>query len=763
MNSRKKIKSISMLVLLTFLFSFLPHMPVMAEVENNNTKVNEKTLVKNESEAFAVVVGDFLQVNYNGSDWDPKNMNGVLKKYKNGLYEGTLKLKAGNYNYKIAMNGTWDESYGNNGQNIALNLSKDSEVIFRFDYKNKKVYDSINNPDQLKINGEVTFKNNQVNYDENAITNLKLSGSDAKKENIKEVYMDLTNVGGPNKVLMDLNLLKDNSLSQSIGINDNVVAGEKEIPVTIVDKNGESHKAKGILTVKSKVGVGPLDFGFDESRIYFTVTDRFFNGDKNNDDPHGNNYDKKNPYTYHGGDLKGLTDKIPYLKELGINTIWITPIVENTDFNQMFSQGKTQYSYHGYWAKDFEKLDPHLGTMDDLKTLIDTAHDSGIKIMVDVVLNHAGYGMKNKDNSGANNSPTEEDIAKFKGMFRENPGNDFITQESAGLPDFKTEDPEVREKLIEWQTGWIERSKTEKGNTIDYFRVDTVKHVDNTTWKAFKNKLTEINPSFKTIGEYFGADINNDGGQLQNGQMDALLDFGYKGKARDFVNGNIEGTSAYLDDRASKISNTNLMGQFLSSHDEDGFLKTVGDDLGKQMLAASLQITDKGIPVIYYGEELGMSGWNGFEQGDQNRYDMDFERLNDPKYKKVHDHYEKLLNIRKEYSKIFSKGNRKTIAGNNEEGYSVVLRSYNGKEITPMNLSENNEEKNITNGQNLFVVLNTKNEDKDISFKTNFKEGEKVKDLYSGNEYSIGKDGKVTVKAPSKEEGGTAILALKNR
>ncbi len=763
MNSRKKIKSISMLVLLTFLFSFLPHMPVMAEVENNNTKVNEKTLVKNESEAFAVVVGDFLQVNYNGSDWDPKNMNGVLKKYKNGLYEGTLKLKAGNYNYKIAMNGTWDESYGNNGQNIALNLSKDSEVIFRFDYKNKKVYDSINNPDQLKINGEVTFKNNQVNYDENAITNLKLSGSDAKKENIKEVYMDLTNVGGPNKVLMDLNLLKDNSLSQSIGINDNVVAGEKEIPVTIVDKNGENHKAKGILTVKSKVGVGPLDFGFDESRIYFTVTDRFFNGDKNNDDPHGNNYDKKNPYTYHGGDLKGLTDKISYLKELGINTIWITPIVENTDFNQMFSQGKTQYSCHGYWAKDFEKLDPHLGTMDDLKTLIDTAHDSGIKIMVDVVLNHAGYGMKNKDNSGANNSPTEEDIAKFKGMFRENPGNDFITQESAGLPDFKTEDPEVREKLIEWQTGWIERSKTEKGNTIDYFRVDTVKHVDNTTWKAFKNKLTEINPSFKTIGEYFGADINNDGGQLQNGQMDALLDFGYKGKARDFVNGNIEGTSAYLDDRASKISNTNLMGQFLSSHDEDGFLKTVGDDLGKQMLAASLQITDKGIPVIYYGEELGMSGWNGFEQGDQNRYDMDFERLNDPKYKKVHDHYEKLLNIRKEYSKIFSKGNRKTIAGNNEEGYSVVLRSYNGKEITPMNLSENNEEKNITNGQNLFVVLNTKNEDKDISFKTNFKEGEKVKDLYSGNEYSIGKDGKVTVKVPSKEEGGTAILALKNR
>ncbi|MGG5462125.1 type I pullulanase [Clostridium sp. B9] len=598
------------------------------------------------------------------------------------------------------------------------------------------------NYDPLKINGEVNFSSNEVNYDENTLVNLKLSGSDANKDNIREIYMDLTNVGGPNKELMDLNLLKDNSISQTIGVRDDITAGEKEIPVTVVDKNGDVHKASGKLTVKAKTGVGPLDFGFDESRIYFTVTDRFFNGDNSNDDPHGNNYDKKNPYTYHGGDLKGITDKIPYLKELGINTVWITPIVENTDFNQMFSQGKQQYSYHGYWAKNFETLDPHLGTMDDLKTLIDTAHDNGIKIMVDVVLNHSGYGMKGVDaNKDANNYPTDTERTKFKDMFREHPGSDFITQESAGLPDFKTEDPAVRQKLIDWQTGWVKRSKTDKGNTIDYFRIDTVKHVDNTTWKAFRNKLTEIDPSFKIIGEYFGADINNDGGQLQNGQMDALLDFGYKHKARDFVNGNIEGASAYLDDRASKVNNNKLMGQFLSSHDEDGFLKTVGDDLGKQMLAASVQITDKGIPVIYYGEELGMSGWNGFEKGDANRYDMDFSRLNDPRYKKVHDHYEKLLNIRKEYSKVFSKGERKTIAGNNEKGYSVVLRSYNGESVS--------------------IVLNTRKEGRNVSFKTNFKEGEKLKDLYGGNEYTVGKDGNVSVDVPSMEDGGTTILVLK--
>ena len=444
--------------------------------------------------------------------------------------------------------------------------------------------------------------------------------------------------------------------------------------------------------------------------------------------------------TYHGGDLKGLTEKVSYLKDLGINTIWITPIVENTDFNQMFASGGQQYSYHGYWAKDFESLDPHLGTLDDLKELIDTAYDNGIKIMVDVVLNHAGYGMKEvEENSAAPNYPTDDDRAAFTGMFREKSGSDFETEEVSGLPDFRTEDPAVRAQIIKWQSDWIERATTDKGNTIDYFRVDTVKHVDNATLKEFKTQMSIIDPEFKMIGEYYGADINNTAGKLDNGEMDALLDFSYKNKARDFVNGSIEETSKYLDERAALIDNTNLLGQFLSSHDENGFLATVNYDLNKQMIASALQITDKGIPVVYYGEELGESA---LTENDANRYDMPWDRLEDENYSVIYNHYKKLLNIRKDYSMVFAKGDRKTIAASDEEGYTVYSRNYND--------------------QSVIVALNLKEEVNAVTVTTSYKKGDKLEDLYNGKEYTVESDGKVTIDIPETSEGGTAVLTFKS-
>lgn len=110
------------------------------------------------------------------------------------------------------------------------------------------------------------------------------------------------------------------------------------------------------------------------------------------------------------------------------------------------------------------------------------------------------------------------------------------------------------------------------------------------------------------IGEYYGADVDSTFNKLENGEMDALLDFQYKNKVRDFVNGKITETTDYLNSRADKISNTYLLGQFLSSHDEDGFLTTVDYNLGKQMIGAAIQITDKGInvaiPAMSEGEQL---------------------------------------------------------------------------------------------------------------------------------------------------------------
>jgi len=196
---------------------------------------------------------------------------------------------------------------------------------------------------------------------------------------------------------------------------------------------------------------------------------------------------------------------LDYLDELGINTIWISPIVDNVDQDHRHGKEGSQYGYHGYWAKDFTTIDEHIGDLDTLKELIDEAHDRGIKIMVDVILNHTGYGMKVMDQgAGIPNYPTPEKQVVFDGMLREEPlpGHDVLG-ETYGLPDFITEDPEVRAQIIQWQTDWIERARTENGNTIDYFRIDTVKHAEDTTWHAFKNELTKIKPDFKDIKQIY--------------------------------------------------------------------------------------------------------------------------------------------------------------------------------------------------------------------------------------------------------------------
>jgi hypothetical protein len=149
-----------------------------------------------------------------------------------------------------------------------------------------------------------------------------------------------------------------------------------------------------------------------------TCTDRFFDGsDENN-----TGVDKKDSLAYHGGDFAGLTEKLDYLDKLGVNTIWITPIVENsnTTNDDVVSTG-----YHGYWASDFTKLNPYLGTEEEFKTLLTEAHNRDMKVMVDVVLNHAGYGMEDYFNEVMDDAEKDIDI-KIKLPLLENNKKDII-------------------------------------------------------------------------------------------------------------------------------------------------------------------------------------------------------------------------------------------------------------------------------------------------------------------------------------------------
>ena len=510
-----------------------------------------------------------------------------------------------------------------------------------------------------------------------------------------------------------------------------VPAGIKNIPVNVKDQYGNHYTTTAQVTVKERDNDG---FDWDEAVIYFAVTDRFFDGDSSNNDAYGTgNYAPAEGSMYHGGDLAGLESKLDYLQNLGVNTVWITPIVENIEDTLDCDgyDGQHNSGDHGYWASDFTQLNKHLGIQEELQELIDALHARGMKLMVDVVLNHAGYSTEDIFNNT---------YIEGKNMLRDSSTTvkgDDKKDALSSLPDFVTEDGQVRDLLIAWQTSWV------SNYDIDYFRVDTVKHVDDTTWKAFKNALTYIDPDFKMIGEYAGAGYATNAGQLRTGQMDSLLDFDFNDQAISFVSGNLSTVENFMESRNAGIDNTATMGSFLSSHDEDGLMyrlmnegSRVDSDKAHALMkvAATLQITAKGQPVIYYGEELGLTGANNWPY-QTNRYDMDWSIANDDN--DMLGHYSKLLEIRNSYTDVFAKGSRTTVSADDANGTLVASRSYGDTTLyVGFNINEN-ESRTVE----LKLAANTT-----------------YTDLYSNSQYQSDADGVVQIEIPAAKDGGTVVL-----
>ena len=588
--------------------------------------------------------------------------------------------------------------------------------------------------EEFEVDVTAEFANASMDYNDNNVLSIIFKGKDGAEVEGMEVASataDLTALGG------GITEISTELAALTVAVTEGTPAGEKDIPVTVYDQYNNEYKATATVKVTDRNKSG--DFDWDEAVIYFTVTDRFFDGNTKNNGK-GYNIGENGPSSYHGGDFAGLTKKLDYLQDLGVNTIWITPIVENkmegltTDVPGILTWG-----YHGYWASDFTKLDSHLGTEKEFKALLDAAHKRGMKIMVDVVLNHSGYGQEDYFNS-----ILKDEEGNPVRMIREGSeivnGSDQMSSLS-GLPDFLTENAEVRELLVEWQSNWISKYD------IDYYRVDTVKHVDDTTWSAFKNALTEINPDFKMIGEWAGAGYGTDTGMLRTGRMDSLLDFDFNGQALNFVTGSIVNTENFLTSRNAAIDNTATLGSFLGSHDEDGFIYTLlnGADYEKYnyseeqaealaKVAASLQMTAKGQIVIYYGEEIGMTGANNYPY-QENRYDFDWSQANDSN--EMLQHYKKLLSIRNKYSEVLAKGTRTTICADDAQGIDIFARSYNGKTI--------------------YTGLNLKDTEVEYTF-TGQKPNSFLLDMYGQKTYKADADGNVTVTIPAAAEGGTVIL-----
>lgn len=642
-----------------------------------------------------------VSVDVNGTEY-PMTYNDTTKRFeyvKNGLTNGKT-----HYRYKA------------NGNYVVDAFNSNSEKYNDADYSYFEYY---------KLNATVTAEvmNKSFNYNENNVVKFKVkqADTDTQKLEVASASIDVSSLGGSSEMPIEPEL-------QAVTISATVdtTLGTKTLPITVTDQYGNKFSTTVDVEITDRVKKNENDFDWDEAVVYFMMTDRFFDGNESNNTASGTDTYGDNPGLYHGGDFAGVTAKLDYLQDLGVNTIWLTPIVKNIAGVTVTDEGSEDVpynaAYHGYWASDFTKLNPTMGTTEEFKTMISEAHKRGMRIMVDIVVNHAGYGTES----------TFADMLRDKSVSEGD-----IKSWQSGLPDFATENADVRAKLVEWQTSWM------RNYGVDYFRVDTVKHVDSTTWAALKNSTTEVNPSFKMIGEYYGAGYASNGSTLGSGQMDADLDFDFNDQATSFVSGNISSVEKFLSARNSALNNAYMTGQFLSSHDEDGFKASLINGKGytedeatsAALVAATLQLTAKGIPVIYYGEEVGLSGLNNYPY-QTNRYDMDFSKAT--KDNVTYQHYKNLLSIRNAYTDVFARGSRTVVAGSDEEGYDVVSRSYGGT--------------------TLYVGMNIKDTAKEVKVPVSLAAGTEVKDLYSGATYTVGSDKTVAVTIPAAKDGGTVIL-----
>ncbi len=579
-------------------------------------------------------------------------------------------------------------------------------------------------------NGSLNYSENDVMYVDVEAEDLEISDGTVEFE-ASAITADLSQLGGRSDFPIQTELM-----AGTIAVVEGTATGTYSIPVYVTDQFSNKYSTTVDVTVTSR-NKGS-DFDWDEAVIYFAVTDRFYDGNtSNNTGIEGeDDVDLSNTLGYHGGDFAGLTEKLDYLEDLGVNTIWITPIVANADTSTTETASGITTGYHGYWASSFEKLNGHLGTEAEFSALLDAAHARGMKVMVDVVLNHAGYDTEDNftyvDSDGVEHSMIRSASETVSGDYQKD------SSMMSNLPDFVTENPEVRALLVEWQSAWISKYD------IDYYRVDTVKHVEDTTWAAFKNALTEINPSFKMVGEYSGAGYATDTGTLRTGEMDSLLDFDFNDQAESFVRGNIDSVESFMESRNASINNTASMAAFLSSHDEDGLIGTLindgyTEDEATELFyaAASLELTAKGQVVVYYGEEIGQYGYNDWPI-QSNRNDFDWDKMEEEAASTdmtMLTHYKRLLSARSEYSEVFAKGSRTKIIGGDDDGYIVFAKTYGS--------------------QTAYVGINLNGEAQTVSFDVSGTDYEDIYDEANGVSVS---DGVLTVTIPALSEGGTVIL-----
>jgi neopullulanase len=352
--------------------------------------------------------------------------------------------------------------------------------------------------------------------------------------------------------------------------------------------------------------------------IYLIMPDRFADGDASNDQPPGSNgiYDRSNPRAYHGGDLRGIREHLDYLHDLGVNTLWLTPVWKNTDSD-----------YHGYHVVDFYALDDHMGSMQEYQGLVADAHRMGMKVLIDYVVNHTG-----PHHPWADDPPTPtwihgtpahhlEPSYSFSGLVDPHASpREYINTLDGWfinkLPDLNPDDPKLAVYLAQNAMWWTEIAG------LDGFRLDTFPYSTRQFWGGWHERLREIYPRMTypqvmDVGEVADPDSTItsffEGGRAQFDGVDSglatVFDFPLCHALRDVV---IQGAS--MEKIVEVLRHDELylhpetLVTFIGNHDDRRFVSEKGSNVAKLKAAFSLLLTLRGIPQIYSGDEIGMQG-----------------------------------------------------------------------------------------------------------------------------------------------------------
>lgn len=363
-----------------------------------------------------------------------------------------------------------------------------------------------------------------------------------------------------------------------------------------------------------------------DDAIYLLMPDRFANGDPSNDDPPASKglLDRTKGRYYHGGDLRGVIERLPYLKELGVTAIWLNPWYDNVDHRNEREtyDGQAITDYHGYGAVDFYAVDEHLGDLATLREMVDRAHALGIKVIQDQVANHTGpyhpwvtdaptptwyYGTQQKHLANTWQTWTLHDPHATPEMQKATLEGWFIDI----LPDLNQDDPEVARYTIQNTLWWVGVSG------LDGIRQDTLPYAHRRFWRDWMAAIKREHPDLRVVGELFDGDpalvaFYQGGAPRFDGidsGIDTLFDFPLHFKIRDaFAKGGSLREVAMMLARDHLYRDASSLVTFLGLHDVPRFMNEPGATVASLKSAFTLLATARGTPLVYYGDEIAMPG-----------------------------------------------------------------------------------------------------------------------------------------------------------